>query len=143
MSSTPFAGPLRLEPQVSRSLTRFLFFLHALALVAAWTAPLAWPVKLVLTAAVLIGGWRELRRQRGVRDATLLRIVWGADGTWSVRVNGRWQSARLEPDVHEHPLLVVLPLRTEDGRVRRIVIAPDAIDADSYRRLRVRIRQSG
>lgn len=143
MSSTPFAGPLRLEPQVSRLLTRFLFLLHALALAAAWTAPLSWLVKAVLTAAVLIGGWRELRRQRGVRDGMLLRVIWGADGTWNVCVNGQWQSASLEPDVHEHPLLVILPLRTEEGRVRRIVIAPDAIDADSYRRLRVRIRQSG
>ncbi|MGA7799899.1 MAG: protein YgfX [Gammaproteobacteria bacterium] len=140
MSSTPFAAPLRLELQPSRLLTRFLCCGHALALLAAWAAALSLPLRVLLTAVILASGWHELRRQRGIRAGKPSVIVWGADGIWSVHSGGRWQSAHLERTVHEHPLLVVLPLRTEDGRVHRVVIPPDAVDVDSYRRLRVRIR---
>ncbi len=140
MSSTPFAAPLRFEIQPSRLLARFLFCVHALALLAAWAAPLSVPLRVLLTAAILASGWRELRRQRGIRVRMPSSIVWGADGSWSVHAGGRWQSAHLERTVHEHPMLVVLPLRTEDGRIHRVVIPPDAVDVDSYRRLRVRIR---
>lgn len=140
MSSTPYARPLRLELRPSRFLTLFVSSGHVLALFAAWAAAVPDALRLVLTIAVLVSGWRQLWRAYGGRTEDPSRIIWGPDGAWSLYGDGRWQSARLVRTVYEHPFLVVLPLRTDDGRIHRIVIAPDAVDVDSYRRLRVRIR---
>ena len=71
-------------------------------------------------------------------------LVWRGDG----RVEGTiWrnavQDAEVLPATFEHPLLVILHLREPDtGTAWRVPIAQDSVDADTLRRLRVRLRAS-
>lgn len=117
-----------------------LLGVHGGAVSAAWAADCPGWLSLVLMALVAASGWREVHREMFYRPGRPSRLVWTAEGNWQVYVEDRWQAACLERGVFEHPFLVVLPVRTDDGCLFRVVIAPDGTDRDSYRRLRVRLR---
>jgi hypothetical protein len=53
--------------------------------------------------------------------------------------SGRETGATLRPFVFMQPWLVILHFRRDDGRTVRLVLLPDMLDADSFRRLRVRL----
>ena len=46
----------------------------------------------------------------------------------------------LLPGTTVHPWLTALRLRDDDGRVHRLVVLPDAMDRQDFRRLRVFLR---
>lgn len=69
-------------------------------------------------------------------------LVWRADGAMEGTI---WRSPVLDatvlPSTFEHPRLVILHLREPDtGTHWRVPIAADSLDADTHRRLRVRLR---
>ena len=57
--------------------------------------------------------------------------------------SGEWQPVQLRPDSLALPLAVVLRFRRDgERRVRSLCILPDALDAATHRRLRVRLKFS-
>lgn len=55
--------------------------------------------------------------------------------------DGRWHDARVLPTTYVSPLLSVLNVRLEDRMfTRHMLIVADNVDADDFRRLRVRLR---
>ncbi|MNV96441.1 hypothetical protein D3C71_1914520 [compost metagenome] len=66
-----------------------------------------------------------------------------ADGWQLWSASGGWQVIQLRPDSLALPLLVVLRFRLAgERRVRGLCIAPDAMERDMHRRLRVRLKFS-
>ncbi len=132
---------LRLGP--SRLLTAMLGSTHILAGGALWLAslPLAWALacSLALSAhlawAVRLHAWRS--------DAGALIDLELLDD-FSVSVcsrTGPWEHYRIAGSSFVSRPLVVLNLRSGVGRQkRRVLIAADSLDADSFRRLRVWLR---
>lgn len=105
---------------------------HALAGLAVWLAemPVAWAV--ALTALLLLSAGRSLRAQAtlclGCRD----------DGTLELDVAGQPEPYRLQAGSLVLPQLCVLQLQPESGGpFRRLVVLPDGLPADDFRRLRV------
>ena len=88
-----------------------------------------------LLYALLRDGWRRLPG-----SVTELRL-W-ADGSCAVKLRqGSWQSCRIRGESFVAPWLTVLSLAQEGRLLRRyVVILPDALDPEAFRRLRVWLR---
>ena len=138
MSHGEFASPLVLEPRRSRYLLIYLLFVHALALLVA-LLPVNLPMLLrfAIGAAVIISFVWQINR------VPLQYMIWEADGDWQLyEGDGSTIIARLRPDSYVSPILVVLRFDLLVGRSRTVVILPDMLDRQSFRRLRVRLYQT-
>jgi toxin CptA len=129
------------RPRPSRLLAVCVVLSHILATLTALALPLDWYWRLGLLA--LVGGsagWNALthfwpRAPWAVREA-----VWGDDG-WEVTLgSGARHPARLTASTFVGPRLVVLNFRCPFWPGCSLVLLPDGLDAETLRRLRVRLR---
>ncbi|HEB67317.1 MAG TPA: hypothetical protein ENI93_05160 [Gammaproteobacteria bacterium] len=133
---------LRLEVQPSRLLLRAQFLVHGLALMVL-AYPLGVPlwVRVLLFAGLVASLLFTLRSDAltGVRD---LLLDGGNQWFWR-RADGVLEALRLRDDSWLGTHLAVLRFERESGgRTLNVIILPDSVDADSFRRLRVRLRQA-
>jgi Membrane-bound toxin component of toxin-antitoxin system len=139
--SRTYATPLRLEPGVSRRLGIFLVLSHgaALAVLPFCGLPLL-PVAALALSVVL--SWLRTRRhevQRSDSDS-IDSLVWEEGNRWRLTLrSGQETAASLRPFVFMQPWLVILHFRRDDGRAARLVLLPDMLDRETFRRLRVRL----
>ncbi|MBP7712474.1 MAG: hypothetical protein KA217_08435 [Gammaproteobacteria bacterium] len=134
--------PLHLTLRASRGLALFLVALHGGAAACVGLASLPSGVRWAGLLALAANLGRHLRRHALRRGAgAVLGITAGSSGDWTlVLANGRGLTARLLPGSLAHPWLVVLHLREGTGRRRwSVPVAPDAVDEDTHRRLRIRL----
>ncbi|RMD71251.1 MAG: hypothetical protein D6819_02210 [Gammaproteobacteria bacterium] len=133
---------LRLRP--SRLLALVLLLLHGGALLA--LAPLPWPPWLVLlvSAGVIASLFHSLRRYALLLDpASVVELLWEEDGSWHLlTAQGEEVRARLA-GAASYAHLVVLSFRLEGDGGRAVVILPDALDVQSFRRLRMHLSMRG
>ena len=82
-----------------------------------------------------------LRRHGLLPDAnTIVLMAWGSNNEWLVVTrDGREFSASLQKPIYLQAWIVILIFILNDQR-RPIIILPDALDRDSFRRLRVRLQ---
>ncbi len=129
----------------SRLLAVLLLGMHAAAALLALSVPLDMPVRLVLLAAVAASlayhGNREiLRRSRNSVQAVHL----AADGTFSIRFGSSWLQAEVQGSSFVRPWLTVLHLKPQGRRFGMpLVLLPDMLRTEDFRRLRVWLRWSG
>ncbi|HZF25845.1 MAG TPA: hypothetical protein VEZ88_06250 [Steroidobacteraceae bacterium] len=140
MSSTPYAS-IELEFKPAWLLLA-LFVAWLLGVVVA-IAQLAWPIAIrcsLAGAALLVGGRGILSLANGLANGAVQRAVWSADGAWRL-VDGAgrtWQS-RLESSARCWNRLGFLVWH--DGATRRrAIVTRSSVGADSFCRLRVRMR---
>lgn len=84
-----------------------------------------------------------LRRMALLRSPqSIVAIEIGEDGKFAFQtLDGRWHAARLRQSSFVSPWLTVLNLSPENARwMRNVVILPDSVQADEFRRLRVWLR---
>lgn len=134
---------IRLSP--SRNLFAALASIHlgsvACLLASDLPAMLAWPA----AVAVLLLAARCIREHAAASAGrAIVHLAWDRGGRWRlIQRDGRVVDARLDQGTYVHPLLVALALRDADGRTRRVMVVSDRIDAQDFRRLRVRLRCEG
>ncbi|MGQ0595485.1 MAG: protein YgfX [Gammaproteobacteria bacterium] len=136
-----FTGPIRLQPTGSALLGTGIAFSHTGALVI--VALLPWPAWARVSVAMLLCGslvwslaWHVLHRGDAVTEAILQ-----GDGSWTVRAGpAEPVSATLANDSVVTPYLTVLLFKLADGRRRSLLVLPDNIEPETFRRLRVRLR---
>lgn len=135
MSSRASATPLVVDLRPSRALRALVALAHA----GAWAAlvPLGWTWAIAgaaLLGPAAVAEWRAL--------GTAGRLLWHADGRWTLAGDGAGPAWRLARVTFLGPWVVVLVLR--DGRrVHRLALARDGVAAHQWRRLRVRLRLEG
>ncbi|NGY04436.1 protein YgfX [Solimonas terrae] len=119
---------------------RVVFVLHVICLVL---LPLSmepgWPM--IVLVALFGVSWFALRHSAvlGFNAKALTRVIWHADGQWSVFRGAREYKAELLDNSLAHPALTVLNFRLiEGGRAAR-VIAGDEATPELLRRLRARL----
>lgn len=138
MSHDAYASPLVLEPGRSHYLSIYLVLTHALAQ-AVLLVPLNLPLILrFVLAAVVIGSfiWQITR-------VSPHRLVWQADGDWHLLFRDVGEATgSLRPATYVSTLLVILHFRLEQGGCCSVVLLPDMLDPQSFRRLRVRLYQT-
>ena len=137
-----FAGPLRLELRPSRGLALLIWvpYLLAAGVVPGLDVPFAVSVGLLLACgASLVLQHRRHLPGRGTESVRA--IEWLPDGRWRLLTGaGRWDAVLALP-LYEQPFLVILSFRVAGRRrLLHVVILPDMVDADQFRRLRVRLR---
>jgi hypothetical protein len=143
-ASRPITEPLLLELQPSRLLSAGMIVLHLGAAVIVFALNgLPWPGKLFLLGLVVGSGiyyWKYVIHSQ--YPNTIKRLIWRADGEWVLELaSGKKLEAELLPNAYVHPWLVVLGFRDmETGRGRRLALFHDALEAELFRRLRVRLR---
>lgn len=136
-SSRSSAAPLQLILEPSRTLQTGLAATHGLALIAALGNPLTGALKLLLGAAILVSLALHWRRMGFIRGLTLK-----PEEDWEIIFPNRILIAQLGPGTVITTWLVILHLTTPQ-RHYAIPICRDAVDPESFRRLRVYLRLAG
>ena len=136
-------APLRLIPGPSVQLGGWLVATHltaAAAVVLTPMPPAVMPCLLLLIAASLL---RAHRRHIARTDPrAVVEAVWEADGRWVLALaGGERTEARLQPDSFVSVPLVILNF-SAGSRLRghSLVLPKDALDPESLRKLRVRLK---
>ena len=131
---------IALELRPSRVLFTVTTACHLLALVALLAVDLSWPLKSLLGALIGISCWFAIARLVGYGGCGIVHINWRADGSWRLRTaRDDYLPARLLAS-YTHPYIMILRFAIGRGFNRTLVITPDAVDNESLRRLRVRLR---
>lgn len=127
----------------SRLLTLLLILLGMAAVTSVFLVPLSFVIRFGL--ALTIACWTVYQ----ILFAALLRqrhscAAWQLDAAGRITLvlrNGEQSSGQLLPESLITPWLIVLHIVLDGGRKRRsLLILSDAMDAASYRRLRVELR---
>jgi hypothetical protein len=71
------------------------------------------------------------------------RIVWQSGNHWLLTMNDVTSEAVMMPETLVSFWIVILLFRLEDGRRYTVLIWPDSVHADAFRRLRVRLKLVG
>jgi toxin CptA len=119
-----------------------LLFMHGGALLV--IPPLRLPVwlALLLSVAVIASLTYTLTTHALlVSRRAIVQLIWDAEGKWTLlTLKGERLTAQLQPTTYLHPHLVILNFRLGKLWERRaVVLLPDSVDADTFRRLRVRL----
>lgn len=98
----------------------------------------------MLTMMIMLSfiiSWR--RYISGAAKNNIQEIIWQLDGHWLLLTSqGELDDVELLPDSYIHPWLVILHFKHTQGR-SYVPLLQGMIDADSFRRLRVRLKMSG
>jgi membrane-bound toxin of toxin-antitoxin system len=134
----PAAPALRLDLRPSRLLAGGLVLVHGLALAAAWVSLSGWArylLCLAILASLSSALVKTLRRQA-------LSLELHEDGRASWRnPGGTWLELRMGKAHFVSGVLVVLDLQSlGPGRGKRVVLMPDSMSPQEFRRLRVWLR---
>jgi toxin CptA len=134
---------LSIELKASRSLTLIILAMHALTFILALSLPLPFFVKLAaapLLAASLLYSVRGEARRAMAGSVTAIMLL--PDGGIEVQTRRRGrQAAKLQAGSFVTPQLTVLRYRLKDRFISsHVVIFPDAVEAEDFRRLRVHLR---
>lgn len=130
-----------LEPGPSRSLRVWLILVHvASIMILPFMSLPVWAV-LILLLLMLLSLWRALRMHITLGHPDSVRAVqWREARSCQLRLSsGRDIEARLMPQVFMLPWMVIMHFRSGRGRVHHLVLLPDMLEPEVFRRLRVRL----
>lgn len=136
-----YATPLLLEPGPSGTLRAWLVLCHVVAIILLPFMSLPWWAGLILMTAVLFSLWRAMRMHISmVHPNAVCAVEWLEAHVCRLRLaSGRDIRARLLPQVFMLPWLVIMHFRSDGGRVHHLVLLPDMLEREVFRRLRVRL----
>ncbi|MBI1421924.1 MAG: hypothetical protein GC149_00575 [Gammaproteobacteria bacterium] len=139
MLSNGFYKPLHLRRKFSRLLAAFLILLHALALLALLQS-LAMPegIHAGLYGFLLLSTVYHTKHLWSLRD-TGAYWVWQSAGTWQRTDEEKTYRVVIARSV-QTPWFVSLTLTAGSGNRHSLLIVRDQLHADTFRRLRVRLK---
>jgi len=153
MSSRKYATPLRFKIISSRLMLLAISALHLGAALLLVPLALPWPAKvffaLIIMASFALSlfqlGWMPARPLFSKLWPALVEAVWDEHDQWLLTDAGQQiHYAELAPASYVHAQLAVINLRLQNqawyNRRRAIILLRDNIDADTFRRLRIRLR---
>lgn len=135
--------PLTMAYRPSRYLQTLWFLVFAASASALAATHWSWPWKLLALAALMLAGVASFRQLRlRLRVAGSLRLH--TDGTLQLgrRPEELAQAERYRPlpGPTVHPWLTVLRWRDAEGRQQSLLVLPDSMPEDDFRRLRIWLR---
>lgn len=137
----PFRDPLELYPQRSLLLALATLCVHGLAALLVVVESVRLPALLVLLLPVAGSAAWYWRRQRRGAGTDVTRLICRADGTWRWEcVDGSSGVGAVAASSVYTTKFVLLHLRGDSGRRRSVLLLPDSLDPDAFRRLRARVR---
>lgn len=138
-----FEGPIVLHLRPSASLRWTAVALHALAFVLIGAGYPAVLLKYLLLTAILFDAWRCDSRFRRPPAREVATLLLGANDSWQlIGRDGLPRRADLVRAPLVSPFVTALTFRCEDRSRRHVLLLGDNVDADAFRRLRVRLRRT-
>jgi toxin CptA len=133
---------LRISPARSRGLAGFVVGSHLLTLAVPLLLPLSFLAQAALSLLVCFSLWHYWHAHVvGDHGRSIKTAEWDGGDDWVLfTAQGEKSLASLLGSSYVQPWLVVLNFSSERFGRCRLVILPDAMDADLLRRLRVRLR---
>jgi len=139
MLSNGFDAPLRLELNASKILIRFQFLVHLLAIIAiSFPSDVPLVIKFVLYVFVAISAVMLQRKYRESISRTAL-FIWQKNSLWIESNNDKQQVWQCQPGNLVTAWFVVVRLYSEKKK-RSLLIFKDQCDAQSFRRLKVKLK---
>ena len=144
MSYRGSAPPLQIELHRSQLLTVCLLLLLVTALTAICLTDVGNLLRLLIALPVIAGVVHALRYHAWrVAGNALVRLTWSAAGVWTATTrDGRVLDLQLAPDSYWHARILVLNF-TAGGKKYSVMLLPDMLPGNVFRRLRVRLRLEG
>ncbi len=141
MSLSKSATPLRVKLHPSRIAASMLTVVHTIAIVLVSILPVAVLLKLTIIVLVLVSLWRTLNQVLLKQRTAVHQFVWGVDGDWTlIASDGQAKKAKLLPSSYVQSWMTVLNFDVgQRFRPYSVVLLPDVIDPEIFRRLRVRL----
>ncbi len=136
-----FSLPIRIAYRPPKALFKFMILLHAGALLC--LIPVAFPLwlKALLTLLLISYFFRfhyTYRKQIEAQKFCVLQL--SRKNKWTILNNtSAVQKLELEPGAFVHSTLLVLNFACEDGKKLSFILTPENVEANSLRRLRVRL----
>ena len=130
-----------LEPGPSRILRVWLILVHVVAItILPFISLPVWP-RLIILLLILFSLWRAIRMHitLGYPDS-VCAVQWREARSCQLRLSsGRDIEARLMPQVFMLPWLVIMHFKSDRRRLHHLVLLPDMLEPEVFRRLRVRL----
>jgi len=130
--------PISVKLRPSRNLALLLVATHAVALLVVSSLELLVWIKLVLLFPMAISAWNCRKYWHGAEQIILLNLR-DKGALAYVRMNGATGDASVHRQSTVTPWLTVILLKSGKG-LESLVLLPDALNPDDYRRLRVWLR---
>jgi len=131
---------LRIDLRPSRLLSAVLVLAHGLAMSAVWISLGGLPRVLVgITLLASLAANLAQALQRTPWSAVSLELAEDGRASWR-DPRGAWHEGTLGGSHFVSPLLVVVGLKTRNGRAKRVILLSDSAPPDDLRRLRVWLR---
>ncbi|PWT75006.1 MAG: hypothetical protein C5B46_03210 [Proteobacteria bacterium] len=135
----------RLQFTLSRSFTLSVWLVagHLIGLIGLWSAPMPWPLKAIGGAAIIVSLVFSIRRHalRSASDAIVELELREDCSAGALRRDGGWEEFSVDGSSFVSPVLTIVTLRPRSrGRMRAVLIAPDCVQQESFRRARVWLR---
>jgi len=118
-----------------------LMVVHVGAIASVFILPVSVLLKLIIVVPVLVNLWRTLNQVLLKQRTAVHQFVWGADDDWTlITGDGQAKKAKLLATSYVQSWMTVLNFDVgQRFRPYSVVLLPDAIDPDVFRRLRVRL----
>ena len=136
-----FELPVFIIVKASRWLKIWLYIIHLLAVLVILMTGLTWPVKYLLIFICCTGLFYVIRNYILLtgKNSIIRLLLNHVDEWWLTTAQGDTVNATLLPGALVHPMLVILPFRSQSGK-HTVILSPDVINNDMLRRLRVRLK---
>lgn len=130
-----------LEPGPSRSLRVWLIVVHIVAIMIIPFMSLPVWTGLIVLLLMLFSLWRAIRVHITLgHPDSVCAVQWREARSCQLRLSsGRDIEARLMPQVFMLPWLVIMHFKSDRGRLHHLVLLPDMLEPEVFRRLRVRL----
>ena len=142
MSSQKYASPLVLKPKTSIIFYSVFFIAHLGAMASVLSLNWHWAWKIILLIILFVSLATTLKKG-GV--GAIRSMTWKDGPDWAIEFrNNTHYETQLLPSSFVSPWLVVLNFKkTEEQPRRSVTLFRDALDGESFRRLRVRLGMEG
>lgn len=136
----PFAGTLEIKPGTSHLVCVVLMFISLPALIVIFFSELPLLIRVILSCSVLIWLAMAVREHGYHQGKAITCAILRSDNTWRITLgNADPVSAELLPGCLVQPRLTVLQFSLPERRRKTLILSPDNVDANDFRRLRVRL----
>ena len=131
-----------IEIKASGMLALALCVVHGAAAAVIWLAPVPLWLKAAIALAIAASLVHALSRNAALHaEGSIVALEITEAGRLSVRTRaGEWQACELLGSSYVSPSLTILNLESPGARVRHVVLVPDNVAAQDFRRLRTWLR---
>ncbi len=139
--TNPFLNQLKLTVKLSPIISLSVLVLHFIALSLPWYSGLPLWAKIMLNVLLILSLLYYLNKYYLTPiKQRIVQLVLNGDDHWQVNLaDGTSYPATLEPVLFVHPLLTIITLKFNHTK-NSVIFTPDMIEANQFRRLRVRLR---